>query len=98
MRNRKPAGHRRGSWGFAIWVASPGGGGVGSLSWRGGGLDRNREEVYVLEGPGDCREVRPGIEVVGAPWTSKRPLTDLVAAAASGLQPAPGVLRVMVGH
>ena len=26
-------------------------------------------------------EAAPGVEVVGAPWTSKRPLTDLVAAA-----------------
>ena len=65
-----------------------------SKLWR----DRKPAQVHVLDGPGDCREVRPGIEVVGAPWTSKRPLTDLVAAAASGLQPAPGVLRVMVGH
>jgi hypothetical protein len=44
------------------------------------------------------REVRPGVEVVGAPWTSKRPLTDLVAAAAASLEPTPGVIRVMVGH
>jgi DNA repair exonuclease SbcCD nuclease subunit len=44
------------------------------------------------------REIRPGVEVVGAPWTSKRPLRDLVAAAAAMLQPHPGVVRVMVGH
>ena len=44
------------------------------------------------------REVRPGIEVIGAPWTSKRPLTDPVVPAASGLQPTLGVLRVMVGR
>lgn len=43
-------------------------------------------------------EVRPGVEVAGAPWTSKRPLTDLVAAALSAMAPAAGVLRVMVGH
>lgn len=55
------------------------------------------EHVSVL---GDCvpREVRPGVEVVGAPWTSKRPLVDLVDAAASALVPRPGVLRVLVGH
>lgn len=66
----------------------------GSKPWR----DRKPAHVHVLDVPGNSWEVRPGIEVVGAPWTSKRPLTDLVAAAASGLEPAPGVLRVMVGH
>lgn len=65
-----------------------------SRPWR----DRKPEHVHVLDAPGKAWEVRPGIEVIGAPWTSKRPLTDLVAAAASGLSPAPGVLRVMVGH
>jgi DNA repair exonuclease SbcCD nuclease subunit len=65
-----------------------------SKPWR----DRRPAHVHVLDASGQSREVRPGIEVIGAPWTSKRPLTDLVAAAASRLPPAPGVLRVMVGH
>ncbi len=43
-------------------------------------------------------EVTPGVEVVGAPWTSKRPLTDLVGGVLAGLEPAPGIVRVMVGH
>ena len=60
--------------------------------------DRKPAHVHVLDVPGCSLEVRPGVEVTGAPWTSKRPLTDLVAAAASSLQPAPGALRVMVGH
>ena len=38
-----------------------------------------------------------GVEVVGAPWTSKRPLTDLVAETCAA-QPADGVRRVVVGH
>jgi DNA repair exonuclease SbcCD nuclease subunit len=42
--------------------------------------------------------VRPGVEVVGAPWPSKRPTADLVAALAAGLEPAPGVLRIAVAH
>ena len=66
----------------------------GSKPWR----DRKPAHVHVLNASGHCLEVRPGVEVAGAPWTSKRPLTDLVAAAASTMQPAPGVLRVMVGH
>lgn len=65
-----------------------------SKPWR----DRKPAHVHVLDVPGNSLEVRLGIEVVGAPWTSKRPLTDLVAAAALDLQPALGALRVMVGH
>jgi DNA repair exonuclease SbcCD nuclease subunit len=43
--------------------------------------------------------VRPGLEVVGAPWHTKRPGSDLVKAACAGLEPAPeGTLRVLVAH
>jgi DNA repair exonuclease SbcCD nuclease subunit len=43
--------------------------------------------------------VRDGIEVLGAPWPTRRPGTDLVAHACAGLEPAPaGVLRVLVAH
>lgn len=65
-----------------------------SKPWR----DRKPEHVHVLDVPGKAFEVRAGIEVIGAPWTSKRPLTDLIASVASALSPAAGVLRVMVGH
>jgi DNA repair exonuclease SbcCD nuclease subunit len=44
-------------------------------------------------------EVFPKVEVVGAPWFSKRPLGDLVADAVAGLEPtAEGVVRVIAGH
>ncbi len=43
-------------------------------------------------------EVVPGVEVVAAPWRSRRPLTDPVASAYDGLAPADGKLRVLVGH
>lgn len=43
--------------------------------------------------------VAPGAEVVGAPWFSKRPLSDLVADACAALDPCPdGVARVVLGH
>lgn len=43
--------------------------------------------------------VAPGVEVVGAPWSSKRPDCDLVARALEDLEPAPpGVVRVLAGH
>ncbi len=42
----------------------------------------------------------PDVEVVGAPWRSKRPLSDLVADACEALSPvgADGPRRVVVGH
>ncbi|HEX4866670.1 MAG TPA: metallophosphoesterase [Acidimicrobiales bacterium] len=52
--------------------------------------------VVVLTEAGP-RLVAPGVELVAAPWRSKRPLADLVAAATAGL-PADGTLRIAVGH
>lgn len=43
-------------------------------------------------------QVRPGLEVVGAPWRSKRPLENLVAAACAPLEPSEATLRICVGH
>lgn len=44
-------------------------------------------------------EVVPGVEVVAVPWRSKRPTTDLVAAALETLTPVrEGVRRVLVAH
>ena len=52
--------------------------------------------VHVLDKPG-VHEVRPGLQIVAAPWRSKRPTTDLVADVLDGL-PADGVTRVLVAH
>lgn len=60
-------------------------------------VSRKPTQVVVLDDT-LSREVRAGVEVVGAPWTSKRPLHDLVVAAATALEPRPGVIRVMAGH
>lgn len=65
-----------------------------SKPWK----DRKPANVHVLDAMGKIFEVRPGIEVVGAPWTSKRPLTDLVSTAADALEATTGVIRIMVGH
>lgn len=60
--------------------------------------DRRPANVRVIEDATPV-VVAPGVEVVGAPWTSKRPLADLVAAACAALAPAPpGTVRVLVGH
>lgn len=64
-----------------------------------------RSDAFVTARPEHVRvldttepvEVAPGVEVVGVPWTSKRPLGDLVAAVLADLAPAAGV-RVMVAH
>jgi DNA repair exonuclease SbcCD nuclease subunit len=41
----------------------------------------------------------PGVEVLGAPWTGKKPLEDLVGRAlADAAPPAAGTLRIVVGH
>ena len=41
--------------------------------------------------------VAPGVEIIGAPWRSKRPLVDLVDAAVEDLV-ADGKVRIVVGH
>jgi DNA repair exonuclease SbcCD nuclease subunit len=42
--------------------------------------------------------VSPGFEIVGVPWTSKRPGFDAVAATLAALEPAYGVVRVLLAH
>jgi DNA repair exonuclease SbcCD nuclease subunit len=54
------------------------------------------ENVVVLDRPG-VHEVRPGLQLVAAPWYSKAPTTDLVADVLDAL-PADGVTRIVVGH
>lgn len=54
-------------------------------------------DVHVLDGSGPIA-VAPGVEVLGVPWRSKRPLEDPIARAYADLSPDPAVLRVLVGH
>jgi len=54
------------------------------------------ENVTVLDRAG-IHEVRPGVQIVAAPWRSKRPTTDLVAEVLTDL-PADGVTRILVAH
>ncbi len=54
------------------------------------------DNVHVLDRSGPV-EVRPGVQIVAAPWRSKRPTTDLTAAALEGL-PADGTARILVAH
>ncbi|OBG78863.1 MULTISPECIES: exonuclease SbcCD subunit D [unclassified Mycobacterium] len=54
------------------------------------------DNVVVLDRPG-VHQVRPGVEIVAAPWRSKAPTSDLVADVLDGLPPAPAT-RVLVAH
>ncbi|SPM31317.1 metallophosphoesterase family protein [Mycobacterium terramassiliense] len=54
------------------------------------------DNVVVLDHAGVHR-VRPGLEIVAAPWRSKAPTTDLVAEVLDGLSPGP-VTRILVAH
>lgn len=54
------------------------------------------DNVTVLDRPG-VHEVRPGLQIVAAPWRSKAPTADPVADVLDGL-PADGVTRILVGH
>ena len=54
------------------------------------------DNVVVLDRTG-VHQVRPGLEIVAAPWRSKAPTTDLVAEVLDGLEPGPAT-RVLVAH
>jgi DNA repair exonuclease SbcCD nuclease subunit len=54
------------------------------------------DNVTVLDCAG-IHEVRPGVQIVAAPWRSKRPTTDLVAEVLADL-PDDGTTRILVAH
>jgi DNA repair exonuclease SbcCD nuclease subunit len=54
------------------------------------------DNVVVLDRAG-VREVRPGLQIVAAPWRCKSPTADLAAEALDGLA-SDGVTRVLVAH
>jgi DNA repair exonuclease SbcCD nuclease subunit len=59
-------------------------------------LAERPDNVIVLDRAG-VHEVRPGLQIVAAPWRSKKPNADLVGEVLDGLT-ADGVTRVVVGH
>lgn len=52
------------------------------------------DNVTVLDG---VHRVRPGLQIVAAPWRCKRPTVDLAALALDGL-PADGTVRILLAH
>ena len=60
-------------------------------------LELKPAHVHVIEDTTPIR-VDEGVEIVGIPWTSKRPLQDLVALTTGKLEPIVDTLRVCVAH
>ncbi|HKP43673.1 exonuclease SbcCD subunit D [Mycobacterium sp.] len=54
------------------------------------------DNVTVLDRAG-VHQVRPGLQIIAAPWRSKAPTSDLIADVLDDL-PADGVTRIVVGH
>ncbi|HEU4361838.1 MAG TPA: exonuclease SbcCD subunit D [Mycobacterium sp.] len=54
------------------------------------------DNVTVLDRAG-IHEIRPGVQIVAAPWFAKRPTTDLAAGVLDGL-PADQTTRILVAH
>jgi len=59
--------------------------------------DRCPAGVTVIDHSGPI-DVAPGVQVVGAPWRTRRPGRDLAADALAPLGPSDGVTRVLVAH
>lgn len=59
-------------------------------------LENRPPNVVVLEESAPAT-VAPGVDIVGAPWPTKRPLNDLVTLAVADL-PSDGTQRIVVGH
>ncbi len=54
--------------------------------------------VHVLDAPGPV-EVRPGVELLAAPWNGKQPPADQIDRLAARAEPlGPGAVRIAVGH
>ena len=60
-------------------------------------VDRKPAHVQVIENARPI-SVADGVELVGAPWMSKRPVTNPVEEALAALAPASGITRICMAH
>jgi len=60
-------------------------------------LELKPDHVNVIENTTPI-SVGEGIELIGIPWMSKRPLRDLVASVAGEIEPSDKVVRICVAH
>lgn len=70
--------------------------GTGSL-WDSPAVDQGLPDNVVLLRDTEPVDVADGVQVVGAPWRTRKPDADPVAPALEGLE-ADGTVRVLVGH
>lgn len=60
-------------------------------------LDRKPEHVRVIDNTEPIM-LGDGVEIIGAPWLSKRPVTNPLEDLLASLEPADGVIRICLGH
>lgn len=60
-------------------------------------IERSPDHVHVIENTAPLR-VADGVELVGAPWMSKRPTANPIHEALNALTPATGITRICLGH
>jgi len=60
-------------------------------------VERKPDHVHVMENANRI-QVADGIEIVGAPWMSKRPVANPITEALNALAPADGIIRICAGH
>ena len=60
-------------------------------------IDRRPAHVHVIENASPTR-VADGVELVGAPWMSKRPVTNPIEEALAALPQANGIMRICMAH
>ncbi|MFO8183329.1 MAG: DNA repair exonuclease [Candidatus Aegiribacteria sp.] len=60
-------------------------------------LERKPDHVHVIDSS-DPILVEEGLEIVGVPWFSKRPMRDLVTPVLEGLEQSAGTVRICAAH
>ena len=60
-------------------------------------IDRKPAHVHVIENVSPIK-VANGVELVGAPWSSKRPVANPIEEALATLSPVNGITRICLGH
>ena len=60
-------------------------------------MERKPEHIQVMETAAPMK-VSEGVELVGAPWMSQRPVAYPISEVLAALHPATGITRICVGH
>ena len=60
-------------------------------------IDRKPAHLHVIENASPIK-VADGVELVGAPWMSKRPIANPIEDALAALSPASGIMRICMAH